>query len=250
MAYPRPYRGVFPVAPTIFHEDGTLDLDGQRRCIDFMIDAGSAWPVHPRQLLRAVRAHRRGARADHGRGPSTMWQAACRSSSPRPTSPPHLCRAQQAGPGCGCRDGDDHAALSRRHHPRVRAGHLRLLQPLSRCHRHPDHDPGRTRRRHAALRAASRASMAKEIRERRLLQDRGPLAAAKLRDDARTQGGEAIEGPWDGEEAITLMADLDAGATGSMTGGGYPDGIRTIIDPWLAGGPRRGHDRLRALAAR
>src|SRR5262249_6822263 len=30
-----------PVAPTIFDEDGELDLDGQRRCIDFMIDAGS-----------------------------------------------------------------------------------------------------------------------------------------------------------------------------------------------------------------
>src|SRR6201746_1950514 len=37
----RPYRGVFPVAPTIFDERGELDLDGQRRCIDFMIDAGS-----------------------------------------------------------------------------------------------------------------------------------------------------------------------------------------------------------------
>src|SRR5437762_5884733 len=38
---PRPYRGVFPVAPTIFDDQGGLDLDGQRRCIDFMIDAGS-----------------------------------------------------------------------------------------------------------------------------------------------------------------------------------------------------------------
>src|ERR1700761_1174120 len=37
----RPYRGVFPVAPTIFDERGALDLDGQRRAIDFMIDAGS-----------------------------------------------------------------------------------------------------------------------------------------------------------------------------------------------------------------
>ena len=37
----RPYRGVFPVAPTIFDELGDLDLAGQRRCIDFMIDAGS-----------------------------------------------------------------------------------------------------------------------------------------------------------------------------------------------------------------
>src|ERR1700745_3473737 len=37
----RPYRGVFPVAPTIFDDRGELDLEGQRRCIDFMIDAGS-----------------------------------------------------------------------------------------------------------------------------------------------------------------------------------------------------------------
>jgi len=35
------YRGVFPVAPTIFDETGNLDLDGQKRCADFMIDAGS-----------------------------------------------------------------------------------------------------------------------------------------------------------------------------------------------------------------
>src|SRR6202047_727954 len=37
----KPYRGVFPVAPTIFDDRGELDLEGQRRCIDFMIDAGS-----------------------------------------------------------------------------------------------------------------------------------------------------------------------------------------------------------------
>src|ERR1041385_2873916 len=35
------YRGVFPVVPTTFTESGALDLDSQRRCIDFMIDAGS-----------------------------------------------------------------------------------------------------------------------------------------------------------------------------------------------------------------
>ena len=35
------YKGVFPVAPTIFDDAGRLDLDGQRRAIDFMIDAGS-----------------------------------------------------------------------------------------------------------------------------------------------------------------------------------------------------------------
>jgi len=35
------YRGVFPVAPTVFDENGRLDLDGQKRCTDFLIDAGS-----------------------------------------------------------------------------------------------------------------------------------------------------------------------------------------------------------------
>jgi 2-keto-3-deoxy-L-arabinonate dehydratase len=42
------------------------------------------------------------------------------------------------------------------------------------------------------------------------------------------------------------MADLDAGATGAMTGGGYPDGIRQIIDPHLGG--RR--DEAKAAYAR
>ena len=41
MLKPQAYRGVFPVVPTIFHADGPLDLEGQRRVIDFMIDAGS-----------------------------------------------------------------------------------------------------------------------------------------------------------------------------------------------------------------
>ena len=69
-----------------------------------------------------------------------------------------------------------------------------------------------------------------------------PARPRKLRD-LIALGGDAIEGPWDGEEAITLMADLDAGATGAMTGGGYPDGIRQIIDPYFAG------DREEAAAA-
>jgi 2-keto-3-deoxy-L-arabinonate dehydratase len=59
-------------------------------------------------------------------------------------------------------------------------------------------------------------------------------AAAKLRQMIEL-GGDAVEGPWDGEEAITLFPDLDAGATGSMTGGGYPDGIRFIFDAYHAG---------------
>src|SRR3954470_15064151 len=35
------YRGLFPVVPTTFTESGELDLASQKRCVDFMIAAGS-----------------------------------------------------------------------------------------------------------------------------------------------------------------------------------------------------------------
>jgi 4-hydroxy-tetrahydrodipicolinate synthase/2-keto-3-deoxy-L-arabinonate dehydratase len=85
------------------------------------------------------------------------------------------------------------------------------------------------------------ARMAKEIEQVAYFKIETAGAAAKLRELIRL-GGEAIEGPWDGEEAITLMPDLDAGATGSMTGGGYPDGIRPIIEAHRSG------DRDKAFA--
>ena len=84
------------------------------------------------------------------------------------------------------------------------------------------------------LSASFLARMAREIPNIGYFKIEVPMAAAKLRD-LIALGGAAVEGPWDGEEAITLMADLDAGATGAMTGGGYPDGIRQIVDPYLAG---------------
>ena len=86
------------------------------------------------------------------------------------------------------------------------------------------------------------ARMAAEIENVSYFKIETAGAASKLRE-LIALGGDAIEGPWDGEEAITLMADLDAGATGAMTGGGFPDGIRQIIDPYFAG------DREAAVAA-
>jgi dihydrodipicolinate synthase/N-acetylneuraminate lyase len=78
------------------------------------------------------------------------------------------------------------------------------------------------------------ARMAQEIKNVAYFKIETAGAASKLRELIRL-GGDAIEGPWDGEEAITLMPDLDAGATGAMTGGGYPDGIRKIVDAYVAG---------------
>jgi 4-hydroxy-tetrahydrodipicolinate synthase len=72
-----------------------------------------------------------------------------------------------------------------------------------------------------------------------------PQAAAKLRA-LIAAGGDAIEGPFDGEEAITLLPDLDAGATGTMSSAMLPDLIRTVFDDYRAG--RR--DQARAGYAR
>jgi 2-keto-3-deoxy-L-arabinonate dehydratase len=92
------------------------------------------------------------------------------------------------------------------------------------------------------LSAAFLARMAREIENLSYFKIETSGVASKLRELIRL-GGDAVEGPWDGEEAITLLADLDAGATGAMTGGAYPDGIRTIVDAYLGG------DRESAVAA-
>ena len=65
------------------------------------------------------------------------------------------------------------------------------------------------------------ARMATEIEMVKLFKIESTGVANKIRAliDA---AGDAIEGPFDGEEGITLLADLDGGATGSMTFGHDP----------------------------
>jgi 4-hydroxy-tetrahydrodipicolinate synthase/2-keto-3-deoxy-L-arabinonate dehydratase len=96
-----------------------------------------------------------------------------------------------------------------------------------------------------SLSAAFLARLAREVAAVAYFKIEVPFAANKLRELVAL-GGEHVEGPWDGEEAITLMADLDAGATGAMTGGGYPDGLAPIVRDYRAGdreAAQRGYDR-------
>jgi 4-hydroxy-tetrahydrodipicolinate synthase len=76
--------------------------------------------------------------------------------------------------------------------------------------------------------------MALEIEMVKLFKIESAGVASKLKQ-LIAQGGSAIEGPFDGEEGITLMADLDAGATGSMTSALIPDLIRPVIKAHSAG---------------
>ena len=74
-------------------------------------------------------------------------------------------------------------------------------------------------------------------------------AASKLRELIRL-GGDAIEGPWDGEEATTLLPNLDAGANDAMTGGVYPDGTKKHYRYLCRRPTRGGGGTVRTLATR
>jgi 2-keto-3-deoxy-L-arabinonate dehydratase len=237
----RPYRGVFPVVPTIFHADGTLDLDGQRRCIDFMIDAGSnglcilANFSEQFVLTDAERDQVMEASLTHVDGRVPVIVTTTHFAS-------HICaarsrRAQDLGAALVMVMPPYHGATFRVSEPAIEAFFRRVSDAITIPIMIQDAPVAGT-----PLSAAFLAWLAREVENVAYFKIEVAQAAAKLRALVEL-GGEAIVGPWDGEEAITLMADLDAGATGSMTGGGYPDGIRQIIDPYLAG------DREAAKAA-
>ena len=75
--------------------------------------------------------------------------------------------------------------------------------------------------------------------------------AGRRRQDARADPPRRRHRrPWDGEEAITLLADLDAGATGAMAGA-YPGRrIRMIFDASTARRPRGSRAPVRAAGCR
>lgn len=76
--------------------------------------------------------------------------------------------------------------------------------------------------------------MAKEIENVSYFKMETPFAADKLAALIEA-GGDDIVGPFDGEEAVTLLADLDAGCTGTMTSGMFAEKIRPIVTNYLAG---------------
>jgi 4-hydroxy-tetrahydrodipicolinate synthase len=228
-----PYRGVFPVVPTIFHDDGRLDLEGQRRCLDFMIEAGSdglcilANFSEQFVLTDAERDTVMGVALDHvaGRVPvivttTHFGSAVCAERSRR---------AQDKGAAMVMIMPPYHGATFRVGEAAIEAFFRRVSDAISIPIMIQDAPVAGT-----PLSPAFLAKLAGEIENVSYFKIEVAQAAAKLRTLLEL-GGKAIEGPWDGEEAITLMADLDAGATGAMTGGGYPDGIRQIVDPYFAG---------------
>ena len=84
--------------------------------------------------------------------------------------------------------------------------------------------------------------MAKEIEMVKCFKIECAQAAAKLRVLVN-EGGDFIEGPFDGEEGITLFADLEAGATGNMSSAMIPDLIRPIVLDYLGGNTQKSENQ-------
>ena len=235
------YKGVFPVVPTTFFEDGSLDLESQKRCLDFMIDAGSSGLCilanfseqfslsdEERETITRVALEHVAGRVPVIVTTTHYGTAVCAARSRR---------AQEQGAAMVMVMPPYHGATFRVPEPQIYEFYARLSDALSIPIMVQDAPASGT-----VLTAPFLARMAREIEHLAYFKIETPDAASKLRELIRL-GGDAVEGPWDGEEAITLLPDLEAGCTGAMTGGAYPDGIRTIMDAWFAG------DREGAAAA-
>jgi len=227
------YKGVFPVAPTTFDDRGGLDLESQRRCIDFLIDAGSngicILANYSEQFALAddEREVLMWAILDHVAGRVPVIVTTTHFSS-------RICaerskRAAAAGAAMVMVMPPYHGATIRASEPAIFDFCRALADAINIPIMIQDAPVSGT-----PLAAAFLARMAKEIEHVAYFKIEVPGAAAKLREMIRL-GGDAIEGPWDGEEAITLLADLDAGATGTMPSGAYPDALRRIVDDFAAG---------------
>ncbi len=227
------YKGIFPVVPTTFHEDGTLDLESQRRCVDFMIDAGSdglcilANFSEQFVLSDAERDILARCILEHvaGRVPVivTTTHFSSRVCAERSAA------AEALGASMIMVMPPYHGATLRASEEAIYEFFARLSDALRIPIMIQDAPISGT-----TMSAAFLARMAREIEQVSYFKIETAGAASKLRELIRL-GGDAVEGPWDGEEAITLLPDLDAGATGSMTGGGYPDGLRPIIEAHFNG---------------
>ena len=227
------YQGVFPVVPTTFTESGALDLESQKRCVDFMIDAGSnglcilanfseqfVLSDAERELLTRTMLEHVAGRVPVIVTTSHFSSLVCAERSRQ---------AQDLGASMVMVMPPYHGATFRVPEPQIHSFYQAVSDAITIPIMIQDAPASGT-----VLSAAFLARMAQEIEQVSYFKIETAGAASKLRELIRL-GGAAIEGPWDGEEAITLLPDLDAGATGAMTGGGFPDGIRKIVDAYAAG---------------
>lgn len=226
------YSGIWPVAPTPFNDDGTLDPDGMRRILDLMVDQGvdgiCILANFSEQFLLSDQEREELTRLalEHVNGRVPVIVTISHFSTDVAVA--RALYARSLGAAMVMMMPPYHGALLRataeltfEHFQAVSAVGLPIMvqdAPLS----------------GVDLPVSLLARMAMEIEQVKLFKIEVPQAANKLAALIQA-GGDAVEGPFDGEEGITLFADLDAGATGSMTSALMPDLIKPVITEHLSG---------------
>ena len=224
-----PVRGVVPIAPTPFRDNGDLDLDSQRRVFDCMIDQGvdgiCILANYSEQFLLTdeERTILLDLALGHVRGRVPVI-VTCSHFSTRIAAE----RARRAAAG-----GADMLMLMPPYHGALlRADEAGTFEHFARV---AEAVPGLPIMVQDAplsgvtLSVAFLARLARELPQVAYFKIEVPGTAAKLRA-LIAAGGDAIRGPFDGEEGITLLADLDAGATGTMPSALLPDLIKPVIE--------------------
>lgn len=232
MNHTKPYKGVWPVAPTPFNDDGSLDLEGMRRVLDCMVDQGvdglSILANYSEQFLLSD---------DERETLTTLCLEHLGGRVPVIVTCSHFAtaivvervrRAKDLGAAMIMLMPPYHGALLKGSEDQTydqfaRASDIGLPvmvqdAPLAGVN----------------LSVPFLARMAKELENVSYFKIEMPQTAEKLRA-LIAAGSAAIEGPFDGEEAITLMADLDAGATGTMSSALLPDLIKPVVEAHAAG---------------
>ncbi len=227
------YRGVFPIVPTPFDDVGALDIDSQQRALDCMIDQGVDGlciianyseqfllsDAERDQLMRVCLEYVAGrvpviVTCSHFS--TQVVEDRCRSAADLGADmvmlmPPYHGVGLQAVEQT-IFEYFDRAAT---------AGGIPIMvqdAPLSGVH----------------LPVSLLVRMAQSIPLLQYFKIETSQAAGKLRA-LIAEGGDDILGPFDGEEGITLMADLDAGATGTMCSALIPDLIKPVVEKFQAG---------------
>jgi 2-keto-3-deoxy-L-arabinonate dehydratase len=226
-----PYRGIFPVAPTPFEPAGEIDFDGQRRVLDCMIDQGvdgiCILANYSEQFLLSDEERETLMRLclEHvaGRVPVIVtishFSTAIAAERARRAKAGGAAMVMLMPPYHGATLRADEKGIIE-HFARVaEAGIPIMLQdaPLSGVN----------------LSISLLVRLAREVPAVRYFKIETPGTAAKLRS-LIAAGGDAIAGPFDGEESITLMADLDAGATGTMSSALLPDLIKPVLTHYFS----------------
>ena len=229
----KPLRGILPVAPTPFHNDGQVDEQGMRRVIDCMIDQGvdaiCILANYSEQFLLSDEERAR------------LMKISLEHTDGRV---PVIVTISHFHTGIVVQRAVDAQALGAEMVMMMPPYHgVGLVPAADGIYEHFEAVSNAIRIpimiQDAPLSGISLpvdllVRMARELEQVSYFKIEVPFAANKLAELIEA-GGENIVGPFDGEEAVTLLADLDAGATGSMTSALFPEQIKPIIGEYLAG---------------